>query len=77
MDMQQVFTLMERFDASPLTGLEVALEGGRVKLEKSAGAGPASAAPASSAPLQAQLHAPAPAPELPGCLITAPLGGTF
>ena len=67
MDMQQVFTLMERFAASPLTGLEVALEGGRVKLEKSAGAGPASAAPASSAPLQAQLHAPAPAPELPGC----------
>lgn len=62
MDMQQVFTLMERFAASPLTGLEVALEGGRVKLEKSAGAGPASAAPASSAPLQAQLHAPAPAP---------------
>ena len=77
MDMQQVFTLMERFAASPLTGLEVALEGGRVKLEKSAGAGPASAAPPSSAPLQAQLHAPAPAPELPGCLITAPLVGTF
>ena len=77
MDMQQVFTLMERFDASPLTGLEVALEGGRVKLEKSAGAGPASAAPASSAPLQAQLHAPAPAPELPGSLIPAPLVGTF
>ena len=35
MDMQQVFALMERFAASPLTGLEVALEGGRVKLEKS------------------------------------------
>ena len=44
MDMQQVFTLMERFAASPLTGLEVALEGGRVKLEKSAGAGPAARA---------------------------------
>ena len=62
MDMQQILALLDRFSASPLTALEVELEGARVRLEKGRQAVPA--------------PAPAPAQEA-GRYITAPLVGTF
>ena len=78
MDMQQIFALMDRFASSPLTGLEVELEGARVRLEKgnAAAAIPAAAAPAAPAAAAPQA-APPPEVEPSGAFIKAPLVGTF
>ena len=80
MDMQQIFALMDRFSASPLTGMELELEGARVKLEKGGAVSTTPAAVAPISPVTATVTAPAPAPqtaEAAGSFIKAPLVGTF
>ena len=84
MELDKIFALLERFDASGLSALE--LEEGNLRLRLEKGVAPviaAPAAPAAPAPVQA---APAPTPAAPaavpvaveeGTLIRAPLVGTF
>ena len=77
MDMQQILALLDRFSASPLTALEVELEGARVRLEKGRQAVPAPVCPpVPDAPAAQPAPAPAPAQEA-GRYIPAPLVGTF
>ena len=74
MDMQQIFALMDRFSASPLTGLEVELEGAKIRLEK----GGAPAVPAAVAAPAMPAVTPVPAPAAgEDSFIKAPLVGTF
>ena len=79
MEMKDILTLLDRFDASAATQLELELNGARVKLSKQAGA-PAGAAVCVPAPQAAAAApaaaAPAPAQET-GTFITAPLVGAF
>ena len=82
MELDKIFALLERFDASGLSGLE--LEEGNLRLRLEKGSAPviaAPAAPGAPAPVQA-----APAPAAPaavpaaageGTVIRAPLVGTF
>lgn len=82
MELDKIFALLERFDASGLSALE--LEEGNLRLRLEKGVAPviaAPAAPAAPAPVQA-----APTPSAPaavpvaveeGTLIRAPLVGTF
>ena len=83
MEMKDILTLLDRFDASTATQLELELNGARVKLSKQAGAPVCAPAPLAAAPAPQQ-QAPAAAPaapaqeeEQPGSFITAPLVGAF
>ena len=79
MELSEILTLLERFDASTATSLKLELGDLRLKLEKGtaapAAAGTAAAVQA-AAPLQAPVAAPAPA-EPEGVEVKAPLVGTF
>lgn len=69
MELHDIIALLDRFDASALTGLELAEGEWRLKLEKKAGEVPAAqaAAPAAAAA----------APKAAGTELKAPLVGTF
>lgn len=80
MNLQELYGLMQKFEASSLTALEVEYDGGKVKLERGA-AGMTSFAlpqPATAANI-APASAPAfePTPSLTGRVVTAPLVGVF
>ena len=79
MELSEILTLLERFDASTATSLKLELGDLRLKLEKGtaapAAAGTAAAVQA-AAPVQSPAAAPAPA-EPEGVEVKAPLGGTF
>ena len=71
MDLESIYALMERFERSSLTGLELEQNGTRLKLDRTLTAAPA-AAPVLSAPPAAQ-----PSQESGAEYIKAPLVGTF
>ncbi|NCB62273.1 MAG: acetyl-CoA carboxylase biotin carboxyl carrier protein subunit [Clostridia bacterium] len=75
MELKDIFALMDRFDASPATGLTVAEGGFTLSLEKAtAPAAVQAASPAASVPAEATVAAA----EVPtGDFIKAPLVGTF
>lgn len=76
MELESIYALMERFERSSITGLELEQNGTRLKLEKAVAAAAAPAAAASVA-----VAAPAAAPQQTareeGEYIKAPLVGTF
>ena len=47
MDLESIYALMERFERSTLTGLELEQNGTRLKLDRTVTAAPAAAAPRS------------------------------
>lgn len=78
MDLESIFALMERFERSSLTGLELEQNGTRLKLDKTLTA----AATTAAAPISVQTVVPevpaAPASQTSeGEYIKAPLVGTF
>lgn len=75
MELESIYALMERFERSSITGLELEQNGTRLKLEKAVAV---AAAPVAAAPV-AVAAAPAPqqAPQEEGEYIKAPLVGTF
>ena len=79
MELSEILTLLERFDASTATSLKLELGDLRLKLEKG-NAAPAAAGTVAAvqvaAPVQAPAAAPAPA-EPEGVEVKAPLVGTF
>ncbi|MGN0995224.1 MAG: acetyl-CoA carboxylase biotin carboxyl carrier protein [Butyricicoccus sp.] len=81
MELQDILTLFDRFDAGTATELKVELGGDLVCLRRTAEpAAPAPAQTVSAAPAAAPVQAPAPEPEpqpAPGKTINAPLVGTF
>ena len=80
MDLESIFALMERFERSSLTGLELEQNGTRLKLDKTvavAAAPAASAAAVSAVQTPAASPAPQPAAQEEGEYIKAPLVGTF
>ena len=72
MDKQEIFDLMARFEASPVTRMKLTWGEGSLELEK--GTVPAAAMPAAPAPVQPAQAEPR-QPE--GPCVTAPLVGTF
>ena len=78
MDLESIYALMERFERSTLTGLELEQNGTRLKLDRTVTAAPAAAAPSPAAvPVPSAAPAAPPAPEAEGSFIKAPLVGTF
>ena len=89
MDLESIYALMERFERSTLTGLELEQNGTRLKLDRTVTAAPAaaapspaavpvpSAAPAAHPPKERAAVSPAAAPAPADKCITAPLVGTF
>ncbi len=80
MDLESIYALMERFERSALSGLELEQNGTRLKLEKGgqAVAVPAAAPVAAAAVAAAAVQPAAPAPaQEEGEYIKAPLVGTF
>lgn len=77
MDMNDIFALMDRFDASAATGLELEMAGVRLKLERGTQAAAPAAAAAPVAVAVAAPAAPAPAAPVSADYIKAPLVGTF
>ena len=80
MDLESIYALMERFERSALSGLELEQNGTRLKLEKGgqAVAAPAAAPVAAAAVAAAAVQPAAPAPaQEEGEYIKAPLVGTF
>lgn len=78
MDLESIYALMERFERSSISGLELEQNGTRLKLEKAVA--PVAAPAASQAPAAASAAAPAavqPAQTEEGEYIKAPLVGTF
>lgn len=78
MDLESIYALMERFERSSISGLELEQNGTRLKLEKAVA--PLAAPAASQAPAAASAAAPAavqPAQTEEGEYIKAPLVGTF
>ena len=80
MELESIYALMERFERSSISGLELEQNGTRLKLEKSVAVAAAPAAVA--APVAAPAPAAAPAAGQPaqaeeGEYIKAPLVGTF
>ena len=80
MELDKIFALLERFDASGLSGLE--LEEGNLRLRLEKGSAPVIATPAAApAPVQTPAAAVPVASVVPaaeeGTLIRAPLVGTF
>ena len=49
MDLESIYALMERFERSTLTGLELEQNGTRLKLDRTVTAAPAAAAPSPAA----------------------------
>ena len=72
MELESIYALMERFERSSITGLELEQNGTRLKLEKAVAV---AAAPAAAAAVA--VAAPAAAPQEEGEYIKAPLVGTF
>ena len=80
MDLESIFALMERFERSSLTGLELEQNGTRLQLDTTgavAAAPAASAAAVSAVQTPAASPAPQPAAQEEGEYIKAPLVGTF
>ena len=77
MELESIYALMERFERSSITGLELEQNGARLKLEKAvaAAAAPVAAPVAAAAP--AAVPAAGQAPQEEGEYIKAPLVGTF
>ena len=63
MDLESIYALMERFERSSLTGLELEQNGTRLKLDRTVTAAPAAAAPI---PAAAPVLSAPPAPTLSG-----------
>ena len=76
MNNQEIFELMDHFDASSAASLRLTQGDFTLELEKRAAA-PAAPVPASAAPAAAPAAAPEAAPVADGKFITAPLVGTF
>lgn len=76
MELESIYTLMERFERSSITGLELEQNGTRLKLEKAVAVAAAPAAAAAVA-VAAPAAAPQQAPQEEGEYIKAPLVGTF
>ncbi len=76
MELESIYALMERFERSSITGLELEQNGTRLKLEKAAAVAAAPAAAAAVA-VAAPAAAPQQAPQEEGEYIKAPLVGTF
>lgn len=76
MELESIYELMERFERSSISGLELEQNGTRLKLEKAAAVSAAPAAAAAPAPVAAPA-AGQPAQTEPGEYIKAPLVGTF
>ncbi len=76
MELESIYALMERFERSSITGLELEQNGTRLKLEKAVAV---AAAPAAAAAVAAPAAAPAPQQTAreEGEYIKAPLVGTF
>ena len=78
MDLESIYALMERFERSTLTGLELEQNGTRLKLDRTV-----TAAPAAITPIPSAAPAPSDAPavhqpkESEAEYIKAPLVGTF
>ena len=77
MELESIYALMERFERSSITGLELEQNGARLKLEKAvaAAAAPVAAPVAAAAPTA--VPAAGQAPQEEGEYIKAPLVGTF
>ena len=73
MELESIYALMERFERSSITGLELEQNGTRLKLEKAV----AVAAPVAAAAPTVAAPAPQQAPQEEGEYIKAPLVGTF
>ena len=58
MDLESIYALMERFERSSLTGLELEQNGTRLKLDRTVTAAPAAAAPIPAAPQGHCRHQP-------------------
>ena len=71
MELESIYALMERFERSSITGLELEQNGARLKLEK------AVAAPVAVAAAPAAAPAPQQTAQEEGEYIKAPLVGTF
>lgn len=72
MELESIYALMERFERSSITGLELEQNGTRLKLEKTVAVVAAAPAAVAAAPVAA-----APAVQEEGEYIKAPLVGTF
>lgn len=80
MELESIYALMERFERSSISGLELEQNGTRLKLEKAVAVAAAPAAVAASVAAPAPAAAPAagqPAQAEEGEYIKAPLVGTF
>ncbi len=78
MDLESIYALMERFERSSLTGLELEQNGTRLKLDRTVTAAPAAAAPIpAAAPVLSAPPADQAAQEDRAEYIKAPLVGTF
>ena len=81
MELESIYALMERFERSSITGLELEQNGTRLKLEKAVAvaAAPVAAAPVAVVPAAAPTAAASVQPEQQneGEYIKAPLVGTF
>ena len=78
MDLESIYALMERFERSTLTGLELEQNGTRLKLDRTVTAAPAAAAPRPAAvPVPSAAPAAQPPQESGAEYIKAPLVGTF
>ena len=73
MELESIYALMERFERSSITGLELEQNGARLKLEKAV----AVAAPVAVAAAPAAAPAPQQTAQEEGEYIKAPLVGTF
>ena len=71
MELESIYALMERFERSSITGLELEQNGTRLKLEKTVAVAAAAPVAVAAAP------APQQAPQEEGEYIKAPLVGTF
>ena len=78
MELESIYALMERFERSSITGLELEQNGTRLKLEKAVAVA-AAPAPVTAAPVAASAAAAPVQPEQQseGEYIKAPLVGTF
>ena len=78
MELESIYALMERFERSTLTGLELEQNGTRLKLDRTVTAAPAAAAPSPAAvPVPSAAPAAQPPQESGAEYIKAPLVGTF
>ena len=78
MELESIYALMERFERSSISGLELEQNGTRLKLEKAVAAAPVAAPAAAAAPAPAAAPAAGqPTQTEAGEYIKAPLVGTF